>query len=678
MYKSVYVPVDNSNYSNQAINIGVEIGKKFQSKITGNHVYAAKMHDYRFKQMEYTLPDEYLQEQELEKQRKIHDSLIGMGLKLISDCYLDGIDKKCQEAGLEFEREMVDGKHYVEILKSMQKNEPDLTVLGALGIGKMKDSQIGAVAERVSRYADRDVWIVKHIPKDEEEQRDTILVGIDGSPQSFGALMTAAELAKKFDKKIKLISVYDPYLHYMVFNSIVDVLNDKAAKVFRFEEQNQLHEEVIDTGLADIYQSHLNVAEGMITKEEVECAEKVLLDGKTFQKILDETRKNPPWLLVLGRIGVHSEKEEKGLGSNTDNLVRLAPCDILLSTRLEYPELDKKAEESILWTPEAEERMKMVPELVKGIARTGILRLAVEQGHSVITNTVIDEAMDRFMPKYAAKATEKLGEALAFKKARQGKSAMCIKCGVTATEENPKECFVCGGDKFQEITPEMIDQIVAQEGGGLEEETYDGRKIVWTMDAREILKLIKDPYQRRRAKALLEKSARHRKLNTITGVLAKEVLETGLSIPFDQQSKEALDTAFNPSKVDTKSNDLSESEVKRGIKIIALDKKGNPLKSVFSWSNEAQERILRVPNGFMRDRVQASVEGLALDRQLISVDLELVEEGVALGRKQMEEMLMSAEAGKPIDMGQTDPRVNNLNEYGIMQKMDQERTQLQN
>ena len=47
------------------------------------------MHDVRFKQMEYTLPEEYQHEQELERQRKIHDSLITRGLQLISDSYLD-------------------------------------------------------------------------------------------------------------------------------------------------------------------------------------------------------------------------------------------------------------------------------------------------------------------------------------------------------------------------------------------------------------------------------------------------------------------------------------------------------------------------------------------------------------------------------------------------------------
>ena len=41
--------------------------------------------------MKYTLAEEYIDEVELERQRKIHDSLITMGLKLISDSYLDGM-----------------------------------------------------------------------------------------------------------------------------------------------------------------------------------------------------------------------------------------------------------------------------------------------------------------------------------------------------------------------------------------------------------------------------------------------------------------------------------------------------------------------------------------------------------------------------------------------------------
>lgn len=668
MYQSIYVPVDNSNYSSQAVKKSIALCKAFESKLTGCHVYAAKMHDYRFKQMEYTLPEEYRQETELERQRKIHDSLITMGLKLISDCYLDDMDKQCQNAGINFERRMMDGKHHVEILKDLKTDKYDLVVLGVLGIGKMKDSSIGAVCERVTGASGKDVWVVKELPKEGEVERDGILVGIDGSPQSFGALMTAAELAKKFNKKLELISVYDPYLHYMVFNGIVDVLNDRAAKVFRFEEQNQLHEEVIDTGLAQIYQSHLEVAEDMIQKEGLKVDKKTLLDGKAFQKILDYTQKNPPWLLVLGRIGVHSDKEDPGLGSNTENLLRLAPCDILLTTRLEYPELDKKAEESILWTPEAEERMKRVPDMVKGIARTGILRLAIEEGHSVITNIVIDKAMDRFMPKNAAMQTEKLGEALAFKAAEQGDVAMCKKCGVSAHDSNPVKCAVCGGTDFEKITKEVIQKIVASEGGAQEEKGYDGRSLQWTNEGRNILRLIKDMYQKRRAKALIEKSARVRKMNTVTAEFAREVLSNNMAIPLNQAASEALKAAFKKETPKEANGDsLSEEQQDKGLKLIARDSKKVPLISPFEWSNDAVERILRVPGGFMRDRVQQSVENLALDGKLLKVDLKLVEEGVAKGREQMEEMLNAASKGT------TTPKT--LNEVGILQEMDRRRSE---
>ena len=89
MYKKIYVPVDNSVHSNLAIDSAVRLGKAFGAELVGSHIYAARMHDYRFKQMEYSLPEEYLEENELERQRKIHDSLITMGLELISDSYLE-------------------------------------------------------------------------------------------------------------------------------------------------------------------------------------------------------------------------------------------------------------------------------------------------------------------------------------------------------------------------------------------------------------------------------------------------------------------------------------------------------------------------------------------------------------------------------------------------------------
>lgn len=653
MYKTIYVPVDNSDYSNQAIASAVELGQKFDSTMVGCHVYAASMHDYRFKQMEYTLPDEYLEETELDRQRKIHDSLITMGLELISESYLEPMKAVCDDAGLDFEPKMMDGKHHVEIVRDIRESGYDLTVLGVMGIGRVRDTQIGSVCERVARTADKDVLIVKRLPAKahpangngngshaETDGRDTILVGVDGSPQSFGALMTAIDLAKTFGKKVEAISVYDPYLHYSVFKGVVNVLTERAAKIFRFEEQNQLHEEIIDTGLAQIYQSHLDVAETMATEVGVELT-KTLLDGKAFQKVLDHARKIDPWMLVIGRVGVHSDESETGLGSNAENLLRSCPCDILLTTRLEHPELDVKAEESIRWTPEAEERFERVPEQVRGIARTALYRLAVEQGHSVISSDVLDEAMDRYMPKYTARETEALAEKVALQLARSRPTFICRKCGVTSAEPDPVRCGVCGSESFERITEEMLDRIAEMEGGLEVETTYDGRKLKWTADARLALKTIEDLYRRRRAKARIEKKARMSKLPTVTFEFARVMIEDETGEPVTIEAREEAAGANGNANGGGAAEQPSEER-----KLIARDEDRVPLLSTFEWTAEATERILRVPAGFMRDRTQERIELVAREKHVPEIGIRTVEEGIALGRELMEQMIAAYEIGK--------------------------------
>src|SRR5438094_423548 len=489
MYQHIYVPVDNSEYSNRAIDLAVELGRAFGAKLTGCHVYAARLHDYRFKQMEYTLPEEYKDENELERQRKIHDSLIAMGLQLISESYLDVMAKKAAEAELDFEPKMIDGKHYKVLIEDCLASDYDLVVMGALGMGAVKDSQIGSVTERFVRRVTRDTLIVRNADA-LKDQEGAIVVCLDGSPQSFNGLKLGIGLAAALHRPLQAVAVYDPYLHYAMFNGIVGVLNEKASKVFRFKEQEQLHEEIIDTGLAKIYQSHLEIGRKLAADQGVDLAI-TLLDGKCFEKILQLCRKEHAWLLILGRIGVHSEERETDLGSNTENLLRLAPCNVLLGAGKFYPPLDVKAEEIIAWTDEARERMQRVPAGVAGVARTALLRYAIEQGHTVITSKVIDEAMAIFMPSRMAEKMQILAEDLAVAKLRADQapvSAICSVCGYAVKGPNPVvKCPVCGGgpETFALVDRAAVEAIATAEGGIAEEEVMPGVSVRWANDARE-------------------------------------------------------------------------------------------------------------------------------------------------------------------------------------------------
>ena len=334
---------------------------------------------------------------------------------------------------------------------------------------------------------------------------------------------------------------------------------------------------------------------------------------------------------MLGRIGVHSPKDETALGSNAENILRAAPCDVLLSTRLEVPRLDVRAEETIRWTPEAEARMTHVPEQVKGIARTGVLRLALEKGHSVITNAVIDEAMDRFMPKSASAATKALAEAVALERAKSGPVSMCRACGVAATQSGAVKCTVCGATDFEVISQEMIEKIAAVEGGLQEETTYDGRKLRWSEDARKGLWTMKNAYQRRRVKARVEKRARMMKLDAITLEFARQVIEEETGAPLEIQAP-AADVKRAPT---SRRSGAHRSEAR----LVARDDKKNPLISTFEWTGDAAQRILRVPAGFMRNKTQERIEELARERAAAAIDLALVEEGIEIGKQMMAEMI---------------------------------------
>jgi nucleotide-binding universal stress UspA family protein len=624
MYKHIYVPVDNSDFSNRAIDVGVELGVAFGARLTGIHVYAARLHDYRFKQMEYTLPEEYKDENELERQRKIHDSLIAMGLQLISDSYLDVMEKKAADAGLAFERKMIDGKHYKVLIDDTKASDYDLVVMGALGMGAVKDSQLGSVTERYVRHVDRDTLVIRSADA-LKDQQGTIVVCIDGSPQSFHGLKIGIAMAKALGRPLQAIGVYDPYLHYAMFNGLVGVLNEKASKIFRFKEQEQLHEEIIDTGLAKIYQSHLEIGRKLAADDGVELSI-TLLDGKCFEKILTFARKEQPWLLIMGRVGVHSDEHEVDLGSNTENLLRLAPCNVLLTGGKFYPPLDVKAEEIISWTEEAEARMERVPPQVKGVARTALLRYAIEQGHTVITNKVINEAMAIFMPTRMAEKMQILAEDLAVAKLRaenQAATAICSICGYTVKGPNPVvTCPVCkaDADKFQIISRDVVEAIANQEGGIEEEESMPGVQVKWSADARDALREVSDAYLRRRAKARIEKYARSKKIPVITCQLALPMIE-------ETVGREKLGAGWDTLLARTK---FEPAQAPAGE---------TAPSSPFTWTEDATARLNRVPAGFMRDMTREEIEKVATEKGVTTIDLAVCEDGLGHARETMNEVI---------------------------------------
>ncbi|MEK6673471.1 MAG: universal stress protein [Nitrospirota bacterium] len=324
-YIKIFIPVDNSEYSNYSVEIGASIAERSGAQLIGCHVYNASLHDRRFKDMEPGLPEHYQQEERLKRSRMIHNSLIGEGLHLISDAYLDIFEKRCVEAGIQFTRKLMEGKNWFETVKDVRNNHYDLIIMGIRGLGAVNGNHVGSVCERVVRRVNTDVLVVKNNGHISER----VVVGIDGSDHSYSALGKALALGKLFDLEIEAASAYDPNFHRRAFKGLVGVLSEDVGKRFRFKEQERLHDEVIDKGLKKVYEGYLNKASAIGSKEGFEI-KTTLLAGKPYHEIYRYLKVNPPSLLVVSRFGAH-QAEEPEIGNTAENLLRLSPCNILIT-----------------------------------------------------------------------------------------------------------------------------------------------------------------------------------------------------------------------------------------------------------------------------------------------------------------------------------------------------------
>jgi len=531
---------------------------------------------------------------------------------------------------LPFEKREITGGSVQGIVDAVEEEEGDLLVLDAIADGE-PGTGIGSTCTRMLRKLHVDTLVVKEVPPQDGPGSDTILVSIDGSQQCYAGLLTAIELGKKLNKRVVAVAVYDPYLHYTLFNGIVNVLTEEASSVFKFKDQEKLHEEIIDTGLAKIYQAHLEVAQRVARDHDTEL-QITLLDGKAFQKVLRHTQRLRPWMLVMGRIGVHSDMT-MDIGATSENLLAAVPCNVLVTSRTYVPPVDVQAKASIEWTPAAQQKMERVPSFVKGVATTAILRWALERGHSVITPSVINSAMGDLLPPGAAQAMGYVAEEVAIQKDRlvEGSTFICRECGHAVKDIRPAVCVVCGAESetFEQINRAKLESIGSLESGDLiEEETFDGKKLRWSSEAKKVLRRVPSGYQRRRTKARIEKTARVRGFETINHEFAVDMME-----------QEMADTAYLTPRGETLEIEVKQEE--RPDDNVAHPRTESP----FPWTNAAWKRICRVPEGFMRDMTREKVEQFATSQSATEVNLALCEDGIAEGRRIMAEMLGRYQAG---------------------------------
>lgn len=646
-YRSILLAVDSSDHSNRGTLEAVALATHFGSQITAAHVYAAKLHDMRFRQMEGGLPEQFKEEQELERQRDVHDDLITKGLSIITDSYLDQVDSAAAKQKLKINRCSLEGKNYRELVKETNSGNYDLLIMGALGLGAIKGSRLGTVCQRTSRRSNIDTLVIKQ--PTQKLSDGPIVVGIDGSTKSYGGLLTAFALAKLWDVPVKVISAFDPYYHYVAFNRIAGVLSEEAGQVFKFQEQEKLHEEIIDSGLAKIYQGHLSVAQSIATDFDMEI-ETVLLDGKPHEVMTRYLNQIKPSLLVIGTTGIHADAE-LDIGGNAENLLNDSPCSVLLSQHEHRPHIDRLASVSTSWTTEAEARMERVPSFVRPMAKMAILRYAQEQGHTVITESIVEEATAQLMPNHAEQAMEEIVEAYdkgELKRKPNPEQVMRWHEAATKLLLTVKDLSVRGNlsmraekrartDGSHQVQAEHISPFLGDEtapdGFSLEKETEqlpdNGNptqgnpdtpplELKWQAAALARLMRVPEGFMRERSKQRIETYARSENQQEISLSIA----EAGLA-----QAKSAMADSMKQGPGTDLSNSPS-GKVEGGCPFAAMTSENveGMTAQPTQWSEEALALMQNIPEGFSRDMTHKATESIASKNGVTEISGAFVEQ----------------------------------------------------
>ncbi len=516
MYREVFVPVDNSRESDWAVDRAIELCARFGGRITGSHVYAARLHDIRFRQLEIGLPAQFQEPAEIRRQRKIHDKLIEKGLQLISDSFLDQLHRRCAEAGVTVTRQLLEGINYEEIINEANRGggrlpsligfdpniahnydgsekqrtdvklgeggrlvaedeeqedklagtsgrDYDLVTIGAHGLGRQERSRLGGVVARALRGIEKDALIIRN---DRTLEGGKWLVGVDGSAYAYKGLRIALDMAREYGAKVYIASAFDVQYHHVVFHNIKDVLSVQASKVFKFEEQEELHNNIIDKGLLRLCKANIKRAEVMASEyPEVEIETQVLI-GKPFDALLKWAEEIDPSLIVVARHGSH-RIEGTDLGSQADNLVHLSDANVLLIGTEhvrpeEIPWIEEDGEAGLEWAPEAEVRILRVPPFALGIARKAVEEFVLEHygPGSRYAAAFVPNPKDE--KKYRAPETATNGTAQVAREALETGAAPSIaEVGQAGNgRENGEKAELWNRDQLPVVTNERLDEAI--------------------------------------------------------------------------------------------------------------------------------------------------------------------------------------------------------------------------
>ena len=297
--KKILYPTDFGESAKDALRYAVMLGEEFGAEVVMMHVLSLYQESPVSPTDEFDKMENYAQKMDDELNRKAHKRI-------------DELIEKHSGAALKIRKIIVRGfSPYQEIIRVAEQEKTDLIVMGTYGRSGVTHFLFGSTTEQVVRLSYCPVLSVRHhAPRTRELSHiKNILLPTDFSEYSKKALPYAVSFAQRYHARLHVLHVFEQRIHPSFY--IVD-------KETPFDLDKGLRDRALDALDEFVY-------EDLREKIDFKCE---VASGKPFVEIINYARNNEIDLIVIATHGL-TGLEYMIIGSNTERVVRKAPCPVL-------------------------------------------------------------------------------------------------------------------------------------------------------------------------------------------------------------------------------------------------------------------------------------------------------------------------------------------------------------
>jgi nucleotide-binding universal stress UspA family protein len=162
LFERILVPLDGSEHSLKALEIAIQVAKKFGGKISLIHVYSVAVMPIITPEPT-TLTPPMIPVMTPAEVTKTIEVVRNAGARILADG-----EQKVKAEEVQVETLLKEGHTVQEIIRTAKEGKFDLIVIGGRGISKIRELLLGSVTDGVIHHAPCPVLVIKLVPRSDD------------------------------------------------------------------------------------------------------------------------------------------------------------------------------------------------------------------------------------------------------------------------------------------------------------------------------------------------------------------------------------------------------------------------------------------------------------------------------------------------------------------------------